>query len=171
MYFYHIITLQLKKFCTKAENNLHIEKKSIITIGMKGWGLGTELNLLKTQVRKNSLNISQIVQSSPDPCHVITSVRTQPLSSFILQPERGYNCLLCQLLDYLKHIYKTRKRLQYQKTEQFKGLSKECKQSLTVDHMTDIGLQHEERLLQNFSKLKPKKHCPKRKFANKQTLL
>ena len=29
--------------------------------------LGTELNLLKTQVRKNSLNIAQIVESSPDP--------------------------------------------------------------------------------------------------------
>ena len=54
-------------------------------------GLETELNLLKTQVRKNSLNIAQIVLTSPDPCHVITSVRTQPLSSFILQPERGYN--------------------------------------------------------------------------------
>ena len=53
-------------------------------------GLGTELNLLNTQVRKNSLNIVQIVKSSPDPCHVITSVRTQPLSSFILQLERGY---------------------------------------------------------------------------------
>ena len=36
-------------------------------------GLGAELNMLDTQVRKNSLNI---VQSSPDPCHVITSVRT-----------------------------------------------------------------------------------------------
>ena len=44
-------------------------------------GLGTELNLLNTQVRKNSLNIAQIVQLSSDPCHVITSVRTQPLSS------------------------------------------------------------------------------------------
>ena len=42
-------------------------------------GLATELNLLKTQVRKNSLKIAQIVLSSPDPCHVITSVRTQPL--------------------------------------------------------------------------------------------
>ena len=30
-------------------------------------GLGTELNLLNTQVRKNSLNIAQIVQSSSDP--------------------------------------------------------------------------------------------------------
>ena len=49
-----------------------------------------QLNSLKTQVTKNSLNIAQIVQSSPDPCHVITSVITQPLSSFILQPERGY---------------------------------------------------------------------------------
>ena len=38
-------------------------------------GLVTELNLLNTQVGKNSLNIAQIVQSSPDPCHVITSVR------------------------------------------------------------------------------------------------
>ena len=55
-------------------------------------GLGTELNLLNTQVRKNSLNIAQIVQSSSDPCHVIISVRTQPLSSFILQPKRGYKC-------------------------------------------------------------------------------
>ena len=36
-------------------------------------GLGAGLNM---QVRKNSLNIAQIVQSSPDPCHVITSVRT-----------------------------------------------------------------------------------------------
>ena len=45
-------------------------------------GLGAELNLLKTQVRKNSLNIAQIMKSSPDPCHVITSVRTQPLSFF-----------------------------------------------------------------------------------------
>ena len=54
-------------------------------------GLGAKLNLLKTQMRKNSLNIAQVVQSSPDPCHVITSVRTQPLSSFILQLERGYN--------------------------------------------------------------------------------
>ena len=47
-------------------------------------GLGTELNLLKTQVRKNSLNIAQIVQSSPDSCHVITSARTSlsPLSFF-----------------------------------------------------------------------------------------
>ena len=39
-------------------------------------GLGAELNMLNTQVRKNSLNIAQIVQCSPDPCHVITSVRT-----------------------------------------------------------------------------------------------
>ena len=39
-------------------------------------GLGAEVNMLNTQVRKNSLNIAQIVQSSPDPCHVITSVRT-----------------------------------------------------------------------------------------------
>ena len=39
-------------------------------------GLGAELNMLNTQMRKNSLNIAQIVQSSPDPCHVITSVRT-----------------------------------------------------------------------------------------------
>ena len=39
-------------------------------------GLGTELIMLNTQVRKNSLNIAQIVQSSPDPCNVITSVRT-----------------------------------------------------------------------------------------------
>ena len=54
-------------------------------------GLETESNLLNTQVRKDSLNIAQIVQFSPDPCHVITSVKTQPLSSFILQPERGYN--------------------------------------------------------------------------------
>ena len=38
-------------------------------------GLGAELNMLNTEVRKNSLNIAQIVQSSPDPCHVITSVR------------------------------------------------------------------------------------------------
>ena len=30
-------------------------------------GLGAELNLLKTQVKKNSSNIAQIVQSSPDP--------------------------------------------------------------------------------------------------------
>ena len=37
--------------------------------------LGTELNLSNTQVRKNSLSIAQIVQSSPEPCHVITSVR------------------------------------------------------------------------------------------------
>ena len=51
-------------------------------------GLGAELNMLNTQVRKNSLNIAQIVQSFPDSCHVITSVRTLPLSSFILQPER-----------------------------------------------------------------------------------
>ena len=54
-------------------------------------GFGTELNLLNTQVRKNSLSIAQVVQSSSDPCHVITSVGTQPLSSFILRPERGYN--------------------------------------------------------------------------------
>ena len=39
-------------------------------------GLGAEFNMLNTQVRKNSLNIAQIVQSSPDPCHVITAVRT-----------------------------------------------------------------------------------------------
>ena len=39
-------------------------------------GLGTELNIMNTQGRKNSLNIAQTVQSSPDPCHVITSVRT-----------------------------------------------------------------------------------------------
>ena len=39
-------------------------------------GLVVELNMLNTQVRKNSLNIAQIVQSSPDLCHVITSVRT-----------------------------------------------------------------------------------------------
>ena len=39
-------------------------------------GLGAELNMLNTQVRKNSLNIAQIAQSSPDPCYVITSVRT-----------------------------------------------------------------------------------------------
>ena len=56
-------------------------------------GLRIDLNLLNTQVRKNSLNIAQIVQSSSDPCHVITSVRTQPLSSFILELERDYNCL------------------------------------------------------------------------------
>ena len=30
-------------------------------------GLETELNLLNTEVRKNSLNIAQIVQSSPGP--------------------------------------------------------------------------------------------------------
>ena len=30
-------------------------------------GLGTELNMLNAQVRKNSLNIAQIVQSSPGP--------------------------------------------------------------------------------------------------------
>ena len=34
-------------------------------------GLGAELNMLNTQVRRNSLNIALIVQSSPDPCHVI----------------------------------------------------------------------------------------------------
>ena len=39
-------------------------------------GLGAELNMFNTQVRKNSLNIAQIVKSSPDPCHVITPVRT-----------------------------------------------------------------------------------------------
>ena len=39
-------------------------------------GLVAEFNMLNTEVRKNSLNIAQIVQSSPDPCHVITSVRT-----------------------------------------------------------------------------------------------
>ena len=42
-------------------------------------GLEIELNLLNTQVRKNYLNIAQIVQSSSDPSHVITSVRTHPL--------------------------------------------------------------------------------------------
>ena len=70
-------------------------------------GLATELNLLNTQVRKNSLNIAQILQSSPDPCHVITSVRSQPLSSFILQPEIGYNPLqqICfRVILYLKQI-------------------------------------------------------------------
>ena len=46
-------------------------------------GLGTGLNLLNIQMRKSSLNTAQIVRSSPDPCHMITSVRTQPLSSFI----------------------------------------------------------------------------------------
>ena len=62
-------------------------------------GLGTEeLNLLNTQVRKNSLNVAQILQFSPDPCHMITSVRTQPLSSFILQQERGYNSIFHSLL-------------------------------------------------------------------------
>ena len=62
-----------------------------------------ELNLSKTQVRKNSLNLAQIVQSSPDPCHMITSARTQPLSSFILQPERGCK-ELCrkQCVEFLK---------------------------------------------------------------------
>ena len=50
-------------------------------------------NKFKPKVRKNSLNIVQIVQSSLQTCdHVITSVRTQPLSSFVLQPERGYKC-------------------------------------------------------------------------------
>ena len=39
-------------------------------------GLGAELIMSSTLVRKNSLIIVQIVQSSPDPCHVITSVRT-----------------------------------------------------------------------------------------------
>ena len=41
-------------------------------------GLGAELNMLCStpKVKKNFLNIAQIVQSSPDPCHVITSVRT-----------------------------------------------------------------------------------------------
>ena len=42
-------------------------------------GLGAELNLLKTQLRKNSLNVAKIVKSAQDPCQVITSVRTQPL--------------------------------------------------------------------------------------------
>ena len=60
---------------------------------------GLELNLYKTPVRKNSLNIAQIVQSSPDPCQVITSVRAQPLSSFILQPEIGYNYCQIQKFD------------------------------------------------------------------------
>ena len=59
-------------------------------------GFGTELNLLNTQVRKNSLNIAQIVQSSPDPCHMITSVRSQPLSSFILQLEGGYKLRMAE---------------------------------------------------------------------------
>ena len=54
-------------------------------------GLGAELSLLKTHARKNSLDTAQIVQFSPGLCHVIISVRTQPLSSFIHQPDRGYN--------------------------------------------------------------------------------
>ena len=63
-------------------------------------GLGAELNLSKTQVRKNSLNIAQIVQSSPDPCHKITSVRTQPLSSFILQPHQSVTANQTQSLSH-----------------------------------------------------------------------
>ena len=78
-------------------------------------GLGTELNLLNSQVRKNSLNIAQIVRSFSDPCHVITSVRSQPLFSFILQPERGYKyhwylyvikCLLLKLLAAILRVMK-----------------------------------------------------------------
>ena len=50
--------------------------------------LRTELDLLKTQVRKGSLNIAQTY-------HMITSVRTQPLFSFILLPERGHKSTKC----------------------------------------------------------------------------
>ena len=80
----------------RLKNNLHIEvEKHYNNWNEEVGGLETELNLLKIQLMKNSLNIAQIVQSSPDPCHMVTSVRTQPHFSFILQPERGYK-YICQ---------------------------------------------------------------------------
>ena len=57
-------------------------------------GLGAELNMLNTQVRKNSLNIAQIVQSSPDPCHVITSVRTK-IASLLFHSSAGERLQIC----------------------------------------------------------------------------
>ena len=37
LYFYHSIKFQLKNFLQRLKNNLHIEKKCIIIIGMKKW--------------------------------------------------------------------------------------------------------------------------------------
>ena len=37
LYFYHSIKFQLRNLCKGLKNNLHIEKKCITIIGIKGW--------------------------------------------------------------------------------------------------------------------------------------
>ena len=145
---------------------MHIEKKSVITIGMKGVGVRNRVELVENPSEEKFFEHFTNCAIFPRPLSRDHFCENSASLLFHSSARERLQLFIVPTVGLFEtHIYKTRKRLQYQKTEQFKGLSKECKQSLTVDHMTDIGLQHEERLLQNFSKLKREKHCPVKKVC------